>query len=661
MAKIIEAKAVISAQDKTGAVFDKLAKKFEGIAKTGKAFENIKPPVFGKSGWGANFQRDIDALRVSSKELAGIQKDWGAFNASMSRNGPMRASHYFGAVDQWKTKTLANLREVRLGMDETERAHKRFLSGASHYARHTASHVLGGFGVAYLAGHAIKSGAHAVAARNREEIREEIAGFTPEQQHDANRVADEVARRYPSLSRTDVLEDLRKNTARLGTFDRAKEMALVYAKARIANSIAGGDAHELEQVVRAAEGLGAANTPDQFKSFLNAWSKARSINADYTGERLRQDLAAAGSAKYGLGKDYMENVFPILASHTSGFGVKLATSNSALVGGRMTKASRAAMTAAGLLDKNGKLIDEEGYLKSPYEWTQKHIKPRLEAKGVQFSEHMSEHDKRIVTADTTKMFSARNTSDQIITNLLDAPLVEKARHRKTNVDEVDKMQHRDGGIAWQGVEKQLGDFATAVGNTSFVIGRMDSFANALARFTSTIETGNIPLESRGGKLINWLRGNDAPLEGKIPMPKGDPRRLPDGSILPMPTSDPRNQIPDFPDDRVPMPIRDPRRLHNGKRIPFPMPDPRNEGESWTPPPLDASAAAAAPAKVDVEVRPSSDLGVNIKIDPSTYFTALVERVEKAIKLVSSIASNHNGPGSSGRSSPDAGAASSGGQ
>jgi hypothetical protein len=125
---------------------------------------------------------------------------------------------------------------------------------------------------------------------------------------------------------------------------------------------------------------------------------------------------------------------------------------------------------------------------------------------------------------------------------------------------------------------------------------------------------SIPLDSRGGKLINWLKGNEPPLEGKIPMPKGDPRRLPDGSILPMPTSDPRNQIPDFTDDRIPMPMRDPRRLHNGKRIPFPMPDPRNEGKSWSPPPVDASAAA--PAKVDVEVRPSSDLGINVKVEPS---------------------------------------------
>jgi hypothetical protein len=140
------------------------------------------------------------------------------------------------------------------------------------------------------------------------------------------------------------------------------------------------------------------------------------------------------------------------------------------------------------------------------------------------------------------------------------------------------------------------------------------------------------------------------------MPKGDPRRLPDGSILPMPTGDPRNHIPDFPEG-LPLPIRDPRRMRNGKRIPFPMPDPRNEGESWSPPPVNASASA--PAKPDVELRPSSDLGINVKVEPSSYFTTLVVKMENAIKLVSSIASNGNAPGSSGRSSPDAGAASSG--
>jgi hypothetical protein len=59
--------------------------------------------------------------------------------------------------------------------------------------------------------------------------------------------------------------------------------------------------------------------------------------------------------------------------------------------------------------------------------------------------------------------------------------------------------------------------------------------------------------------------------------------------------------------------------------------------------------------VDVEVRPSSDLGINVKVEPSSYFTTLVVKMENGIKLVSSITGG-SGPGSAGRSSPDADAA-----
>jgi hypothetical protein len=41
MAKIIEAQARITAVDVTGAVFDKIAKKIEGIAKSAKSLKEV--------------------------------------------------------------------------------------------------------------------------------------------------------------------------------------------------------------------------------------------------------------------------------------------------------------------------------------------------------------------------------------------------------------------------------------------------------------------------------------------------------------------------------------------------------------------------------------------------------------------------------------------
>jgi hypothetical protein len=83
-----------------------------------------------------------------------------------------------------------------------------------------------------------------------------------------------------------------------------------------------------------------------------------------------------------------------------------------------------------------------------------------------------------------------------------------------------------------------------------------------------------------------------------------------------------------------------------------MPDPRNDGENWSPPPVDAGSQHA---QVDAEVRPNSDLGINVKVEPSSYPTTWVERMEKAIKLVSSTTGG-SGPGSAGRSYQDAYAA-----
>jgi hypothetical protein len=46
MSKIIEAKAVISAADKTGNVFDKIASKLKGVERSAKSLESVKAPKF---------------------------------------------------------------------------------------------------------------------------------------------------------------------------------------------------------------------------------------------------------------------------------------------------------------------------------------------------------------------------------------------------------------------------------------------------------------------------------------------------------------------------------------------------------------------------------------------------------------------------------------
>lgn len=192
------------------------------------------------------------------------------------------------------------------------------------------------------------------------------------------------------------------------------------------------------------------------------------------------------------------------------------------------------------------------------------------------------------------MVSAKNEADQFITNLLDPALVEKVLHRQTMSTKSIRCSTA-AGIAWQGVE---------IRRCKFHDRRMDSLPMR-CRASPPQSKPEMSSLKPGGQFIAWLKGllngNDAHLEGKIPMPKGDPRRLPDGSILPMPTSDPRNQIPNFPDDRGSGANPGSSAPAQRKADTFAMPDPRDEGESWSPPPVDTSAAAPRASKVDVEV------------------------------------------------------------
>jgi len=101
MARIIEAKAVISAEDKTGAVFDKIAKKIEGIAKSAKS------------------SKEVDAL---TKSLTRAQSQMAAIDRFATAKG--------GFSD-----ARAKFREAQLGVEAAAKAMKRGESDAAALAR----------------------------------------------------------------------------------------------------------------------------------------------------------------------------------------------------------------------------------------------------------------------------------------------------------------------------------------------------------------------------------------------------------------------------------------------------------------------------------------------------------------------------------------------
>ncbi|SFO25875.1 hypothetical protein SAMN05216330_102439 [Bradyrhizobium sp. Ghvi] len=678
MSKIIEAKAVISAKDNTGNVFDKIAAKFKGIEKNAKALDSIKAPKFT-----GDLYKELERLKLSEKELQGVRKEFAAFDKQL-RSSPVRAAHYFRAIDEWKGKTVGHWREVKAAAEDADKAHSKFFKRAGHFALHAA-----GIGTAtYAAGRAIHSTAEAYGKRGRALTRYDLMGMSDQEVSEGGAIADAISSRFPSISRTEVLDYLRSNAARLGSWERSKEVAEPYARALIANKLSGGDEHEMEGVVRALEGMGKANTSGQLVSGLNAFARAKAANPDYTGEQFRADMAAASSSKYGLSKDYLENVFPVLASHTTGFGNKLSTGLSALVGGRMTKQSKARLKEAGLLGDDGKLLDEEGYIANNFEWTQKHIKPLLEKRGVHFGEDMSEDDKGKVVSFLAKAFSARNAADLIATNLLDEPLVEKMRHRQTRgLEDMDRLQKKDPSLVWEGMMNQLKDAGVAMAKLGPVVDGLNEASSILGRFTKFAETGVLPTDSPYGRWMAAQResGFLAPHEAigeqnrrdllKAQLTELDQELSPgygldeaSARVLRLKRFDRQIALDQSENLRTMPPLysqeemdrwqeiaRERSRGEAYSRIGKPgepeVPLPRARNETGAMPPVQPLEGAEQRVSVDGRVEGTVDGTFIVKA--GDQLISIYEQMKKAISVVGSLSSN--GPGSTGKSSPDANA------
>lgn len=114
MAKIIEAKAVISAQDKTGAVFDNIAKKIDQIGRSGKAAEAV--------------DRMAKALERAKAQMAAIER----FNAS--RGGFADARAKFIATQTAVTQAAQAMKRGEGDARSLARAYERAQSAASSAA-----------------------------------------------------------------------------------------------------------------------------------------------------------------------------------------------------------------------------------------------------------------------------------------------------------------------------------------------------------------------------------------------------------------------------------------------------------------------------------------------------------------------------------------------
>ncbi|WP_438275648.1 hypothetical protein [Nitrobacter sp.] len=527
--------------------------------------------------------------------------------------------------------------------------------------------------------------------------RYDLGGLSEEEKAQAALKADEISAKYPSIGRTEVLGHIRQLRSRLGDFHHAIENVETLTKAQVVLGTLGhgeNASEDLEKLVLGLESQGIGSQPEKFKTYLNAFTRAKSLFPDLRGEDFRQYMQRANVSKYGLSEDYLTSVVPTMMQHegASNFGVMQASAFSALVGHRQTKAAKAAMRRFGLVDGNDRLLNESDFIKSPFKWAEANIVPALQKHGIATDE---EHRGEVVKA-MTEMFSNRKVGEFFASMIVNRAIIEKDSvllPRAKGTEAAEQVRREDPFAAWAGVTTQLKDVATAFIGVKPIIDAMNAASNSLGNIAKTIETGHVPENTNLGRIIHansrtpaeWseirrrdnMKAQTGEIDNKLahfPLDEPTKRRLRLRRFdLQMGIDQSENQAtmpPLFsPEelDRWQEMDREHRRgvalssmpapMRGGKsRIPLPMEDPRGRLPQMPPvQPLDA-----APTRVDVTGTVEGQLIGKIVIEDGTGLLKIRNDLDRVIKLVGSMfTGGGNGPGSAGHSSPDAAAASSG--
>jgi len=165
------------------------------------------------------------------------------------------------------------------------------------------------------------------------------------------------------------------------------------------------------------------------------------------------------------------------------FGVEQASAFSALIGGRQTKEAKAAMRAAGLLGKDNQLIGSGEFVRHPYQWTKKYLQPSLEKKGISMDEeHRGDVVETITKMFSNRKVADFFTSMLVNRGIIekDKELLKGAK----GTEGADQARREDAFQASTAITTQLKDAAASFLKLQPVIDGMNALADRMSKAIS---------------------------------------------------------------------------------------------------------------------------------------------------------------------------------
>lgn len=468
MARIIEAVARISAEDRTGAVFDKIAKKIEQIAKSAKTSKDVDALTkalaraqqqmaaidrFGSARGGfadartrfmetkAAVEKAAAAMKRGEGDARALQRAYETAQAAVSRASAaferqkvavLQAKHGLEQLGIPASRAAAAQDKLRAAVDRTNAAlekqpgiMRRAMAGAGRAAGNAA--MLAGPGLL----HGTKDAAKAGAEIQSEIVKMRAAGIPESDIAHAREAASGLTSKYTNVKASDALERFKELRSIVLHPDEAHELLPTAVQANSAlNAMdkSGEAGRGLAFAFKGAEILGRAQDPEKFKAYMDAVIRARQVMGEtVTAEGIYENAKYMRSSGAQLSDRYLTTSALSLAQEMGGSsaGVATDTFEKLVQGGFQNRhAAAKAFVRYGLADKEDFELTKTGELKgmkagrhvkdwrnamsNPDQWVWNTLVPALEKAGVT--------DQAEQIAEARKMFPG--TSSDLVAKLI---------------------------------------------------------------------------------------------------------------------------------------------------------------------------------------------------------------------------------------------------
>lgn len=446
--------------------------------------------------WGANFQRQLDKLGVSSQQINDVRRSWTNLHNDMNRRGLSDAMKK-SDIAAWRMATLGHFSAVRSDMATTERRAKQFSKNLQTALR-PAMVAMGFYTGVYGAGMLGREGVSASSERRREVFRFQMANVPEKDQDNLFAKSEELGTKYPSIPVTNVMEMARHAYALMGDAERGAAVLERMVQSLVTlQSVKGIDASgkQLTGLLRGMDNLGVNKDGqegiDRVNDLIDAATRAAQVDPDFdpgtffsfarrskvAGPALSPEFLARASV-------YMQDMGPDTAGNALGMAFKafvLEAVGSA--GGKKYLQERDRLG----IRKGGKLVDGEMFGSNPDEWVVKHLIPALERDGVDMN-----NETAIATAigglsgntNATGLLTRMVTQREQIERWL--RLMENA----FGTDVAESVRFNDPFVGWEAFKKSLENLSAEVLPIDSINSGLNSLADTINRFKSAVREGD---------------------------------------------------------------------------------------------------------------------------------------------------------------------------